>query len=43
MIKNIKWLLLVSLSFVACNNDDDSDTVTEEPVSAGSANFSKYE
>ncbi|MGH2666252.1 G-D-S-L family lipolytic protein [Flavobacterium sp.] len=39
MIKNIKWLLLVSLSFVACNDDD---AVSEEPVSAGSANFSKY-
>ena len=40
MKKNIKWLLLVSLSFVACNNDDDA--VAETPVTAGSANFSKY-
>ncbi|WP_395047227.1 SGNH/GDSL hydrolase family protein [Flavobacterium sp.] len=40
MKKNIKWLLLVSLSFVACNNDDE--TVAETPVTAGSANFSKY-
>ena len=40
MIKNFKWLLLVSLTFVACNNDDD--LIVEEPVSAGSANFSKY-
>ncbi|SFA99965.1 GDSL-like Lipase/Acylhydrolase [Flavobacterium swingsii] len=41
MIKNIKWLLLVSLSFVACNNDDD-ETTAEVPVTAGSANFSTY-
>ncbi len=40
MIKNFKWLFLVSLTFIACNNDEDS--IVEEPVSAGSANFSKY-
>ncbi|SHI36255.1 SGNH/GDSL hydrolase family protein [Flavobacterium terrae] len=39
MIKNIKWLLFASLSIVACNDDD---VITEEPVSSGSANFSKY-
>lgn len=42
MIKNFKWLLLVSLTFVACNNDDDAATVVEVPVVAGSADFSKY-
>lgn len=36
----MKWLFLVSLTFVACNNDDD--VVAEEPVTAGSANFAKY-
>ncbi|MFH7015992.1 G-D-S-L family lipolytic protein [Flavobacterium sp. FlaQc-47] len=41
MIKNMKWLLLVSLTFVACNNDD-SDTSAEVPVVAGSAVFTKY-
>ena len=41
MIKNIKWLLLVSLSLVACNNEDAVAPV-EEAVSAGTANFSKY-
>ncbi|WP_035668834.1 SGNH/GDSL hydrolase family protein [Flavobacterium sp. 83] len=41
MIKNFKWLLLVSLSFVACNNDDNT-TVVEEPVSSGTASFTKY-
>lgn len=40
MIKNIKWLLFASLSIVACNDDDT--TVADEPVTAGSANFSKY-
>ncbi|MCL9809601.1 SGNH/GDSL hydrolase family protein [Flavobacterium luminosum] len=41
MIKNFKWLFLVSLTFMACN-DDDTAAVTEEPVSPGTANFSKY-
>lgn len=40
MIKNFKWLLLVSLTFVACNNDDE--VVVEAPLTAGTANFSKY-
>ncbi|HEU4791185.1 MAG TPA: G-D-S-L family lipolytic protein [Flavobacterium sp.] len=43
MIKNFKWLLLVSLSFVACNNnDDDSTTPAEVPVTPGSAVLTKY-
>lgn len=42
MIKNFKWLLLVSLTFVACNSDDEENTVVEVPVVAGSADFSKY-
>ena len=42
MIKNFKWLLLVSLTFVACNSDDDATTVVEVPVVAGSADFSKF-
>jgi len=42
MIKNFKWLLLVSLSFVACNNNDDEDAVAEIPITSGSASFAKY-
>lgn len=42
MIKNFKWLLLVSLAFVACNNDDEDTTPTEVPVTPGSAVFTKY-
>lgn len=45
MIKNFKWLLLVSLSFVACNNDDievNPDSSDGLALTAGSANFSKY-
>ena len=42
MIKNFKWLLLVSLSFVACNNNDDEDAVVEIPITPGSASFAKY-
>ncbi|MGK4566744.1 hypothetical protein [Flavobacterium sp. 3HN19-14] len=41
MIKNFKWLLLVSLTFAACNSDDDSGS-TEVPITSGSADFSKY-
>ncbi|OIV42292.1 SGNH/GDSL hydrolase family protein [Flavobacterium johnsoniae] len=46
MIKNFKWLLLVSLTFAACNSDDDAVTVVDssdgQPLTSGSANFSKY-
>ncbi|EIA09832.1 hypothetical protein [Flavobacterium frigoris] len=46
MIKNFKWLLLVSLTFVACNSDDEVVIVSNSsdglPLTAGSANFSKY-
>ncbi|MFH6997722.1 G-D-S-L family lipolytic protein [Flavobacterium sp. FlaQc-57] len=46
MIKNFKWLLLVSLTFIACNNDDSPATVIDSsdglPLTAGTANFSKY-
>lgn len=41
MIKNFKWLLLVSLSFAACNSDDD-DAVAPVVITPGSANFSNY-
>ncbi|MET0759276.1 MAG: G-D-S-L family lipolytic protein [Flavobacterium sp.] len=41
MIKNFKWLLLVSLSFAACNNNDE-ETIVVTPITAGSADFSKY-
>lgn len=40
MIKNFKWLLLISLTFAACNNDDE--VIVEEPLTAGTADFSKY-
>ncbi|WP_298395322.1 G-D-S-L family lipolytic protein [Flavobacterium sp.] len=46
MIKNIKWLFLVSLTFVACNNDDEVTTVPNSsdglPLTAGTADFTKY-
>jgi hypothetical protein len=46
MIKNFKWLLLVSLSFVACNNDDEIITISDSSdglsLTAGSADFSKF-
>ncbi|RUT69720.1 G-D-S-L family lipolytic protein [Flavobacterium cupreum] len=43
MKKNIKWLLLVSLTFMAaCNNDDNDTTQEEVPVVPGSAVFTKY-
>jgi lysophospholipase L1-like esterase len=46
MIKNLKWLVLVSLTFVACNNDDEAVVVSNSsdglPLTSGSADFSKY-
>lgn len=43
MIKNFKWLLLLSLSFAACSDDDDAaPVVVQEPITSGSANFTKY-
>ena len=46
MIKNFKWLLLVSLTFVACSKSDDTTVVSNSsdglPLTAGSANFSNY-
>lgn len=45
MIKNFKWLLLVSLTFVACTNDDtvvDPNSTDGTPLTAGTADFTKY-
>ncbi len=43
MIKNIKWLLIASLSIVACTKDPEPEVIVPEvPITAGSANFSKY-
>ncbi len=46
MIKNFKWLALVSLTFVACNNSDevtvDANSSDGLPLTSGSADFSKY-
>ncbi|PWA11717.1 SGNH/GDSL hydrolase family protein [Flavobacterium laiguense] len=42
MIKNFKWLLLASLSFVACNNNDDDSAPVEIPITPGSAVLTKY-
>ncbi|RZJ31300.1 MAG: G-D-S-L family lipolytic protein [Flavobacterium sp.] len=42
MIKNFKWLFLLSLTIAACSSNDDEGTATEEPITAGTADFSKY-
>ncbi len=45
MIKNIKWLLLVSLTFVACSEDEEVvkyDSTDGLPLTSGTADFSKY-
>ncbi|RTY70254.1 G-D-S-L family lipolytic protein [Flavobacterium sp. GSP27] len=42
MIKNFKWLLLISLTFAACNNEDDNAGPVEVPITSGTASFSKY-
>jgi hypothetical protein len=42
MIKNFKWLFLVAATFIACESDDETTAVVEEPLTAGSANFTKF-
>ena len=44
MIKNIKWLFLVSLTFIACNDDETVtyDSADGLPLTAGTADFTKY-
>lgn len=46
MIKNFKWLLLASLAFVACDNDDevviDPNSTDGMPVTSGTAVVTKY-
>jgi hypothetical protein len=41
-MKNIKILLLAAISIVACEKKEDIVVVPEVPITAGSANFSKY-
>jgi hypothetical protein len=45
MIKNFKWLVLVSLTFIACSEDDEKVVYNSSdglPLTAGTADFSKY-
>lgn len=46
MIKNFKWLVLVSLTFMACNSDDEVAAVVDssdgKALTSGSADFTKY-
>ena len=46
MIKNIKWLFLVSLTLIACNDDDqvlmNPDSSDGLPLTAGTADFRKF-
>lgn len=42
MIKNFKWLLLASLSFVACDSNDDDVAEVEVPITPGTAVLTKY-
>ena len=46
MIKNFKWLLLASLAFVACDNEDevkiDANSSDGKPLTVGSAVVTKY-
>jgi len=42
MIKNFKWLLLVSLTFAACSDDDNEDVVAPVAITSGEADFSNY-
>lgn len=42
MKNNIKGLLLVALSFVACDSNDDTSTAVEAPITSGMATFTNY-
>ncbi|WP_309641243.1 SGNH/GDSL hydrolase family protein [Flavobacterium sp.] len=45
MIKNFKWLLLVSLTFIACDKSDEVTNYNSSdglPLTAGEADFSNY-
>ena len=43
MKKNIKWLLLLAVTFVSCNDDCKiNEPAPVEPLTAGTANFAKY-
>lgn len=46
MIKNLKWLVLVSITFAACSSDDvvisKPDSSDGMPLTSGTADFSKY-
>ncbi|MBD3581788.1 G-D-S-L family lipolytic protein [Flavobacterium selenitireducens] len=42
MIRNFKYVLLASLTFAACSDDDNGSSAADEPITAGSADLSKY-
>lgn len=46
MIKNFKWLLIASLAFVACDNEDeiklDANSSDGQPLTTGSAVLTKF-
>ena len=42
MYKNLKYLFISSLIFVACSEDIKEEVIAEDPLSKGSADFTKY-
>lgn len=42
MNKNYIWLFLAFFGLIACESDDDSDILIEEPITSGTADFSNY-
>ena len=42
MYKNLKYLFISSFFFVACSEDIKEEVINEEPLSKGSADFTKY-
>ncbi|WP_396140626.1 G-D-S-L family lipolytic protein [Flavobacterium sp.] len=42
MYKNLKYLFISSLFFVACSEDIKEEVIAEDPLSKGSADFTKY-
>jgi hypothetical protein len=39
MIRNIKWLLLVAATFIACNNDDEVTVVVSNSTDGSAINL----
>ncbi len=42
MIRNLKWIFILALGLGSCSDKNDDNTIVDVPVTAGSADFSRY-